>query len=65
MSKKVLKTRTQFTSTLRNDLYAELQEMSIKTDIPISRLLDRAVSNFMLMQLEQRVRNTFPPTEAP
>lgn len=43
MAKKVLKTRTQFTSTLRNDLYALLKKRSEETRVPISRLLDMAV----------------------
>lgn len=43
MAKKILKTRTQFTSTLETDLYRRLQQMSKETKIPISRLLDSAV----------------------
>lgn len=43
MAKKVLKTRTQFTSTLRNELYEYIREKSKETSIPISRLMDMAV----------------------
>lgn len=43
MAKKVLKNRTQFTSTLKNELYAMLKETSDRTSIPISKLLDSAV----------------------
>lgn len=43
MAKKVLKTRTQFTSTLENDLYDALRELSSTSKVPISRLLDEAV----------------------
>lgn len=43
MAKKILKNRTQFTSTLRNDLLERLKEQSTMTSVPISRLLDRAV----------------------
>lgn len=43
MAKKVLKNRSQITSTLRNELYDQLKELSNDTDIPISKLLDQAV----------------------
>lgn len=43
MPKKILKTRTQFTSTLENSLYNELKKLSEETKVPISRLLDEAV----------------------
>lgn len=43
MAKKVLKTRTQFTSTLKNELYDDLKALSGDTKVPISRLLDEAV----------------------
>lgn len=47
MGKKDLKHRTQYTSTLRNELYEELQRMSRETQVPISRLIDVAVGNFL------------------
>jgi hypothetical protein len=47
MAKKVLKNRTQFTSTLKNELLAELKEVSEETSIPISKLLDTAVAGFL------------------
>jgi vacuolar-type H+-ATPase subunit E/Vma4 len=43
LAKKVLKTRSQITSTLRNELYEEIKNLSDSTDIPISKLLDQAV----------------------
>lgn len=43
MAKKVLKNRTQITSTLRNELYEQIKQLSDNTDIPISKLLDQAV----------------------
>ncbi|MDK2600737.1 ribbon-helix-helix domain-containing protein [Bacillus stercoris] len=43
MAKKILKTRKQFTSTLRNDLLDDLKDLSDETKIPISKLLDEAV----------------------
>lgn len=43
MAKRILKTRTQFTSTLDNDLYKNLQELSRSSKIPMSRLLDEGV----------------------
>jgi len=42
MSKKKLKSRVQFTNTLRNDLYTLLDEYSEKTGITKSRLFDNA-----------------------
>lgn len=43
MAKKELKNRTQYTSTLTNDLYHELKKLSANSKVPISRLLDEAV----------------------
>lgn len=43
MAKKILKTRTQFTSTLENSRYKGLKDLSEQTDVPMSKLLDRAV----------------------
>lgn len=43
MAKKVLKNRTQFTSTLDNELYEELKKLTEETKIPMSRLLDEAL----------------------
>lgn len=47
MAKKILKNRTQFTSTLKNELYIDLKELSDKTSIPISKILDMAVENIL------------------
>jgi post-segregation antitoxin (ccd killing protein) len=44
MAKKVLKNRTQITSTLKIELNNQLKELSDETDIPISKLLDQAVT---------------------
>jgi hypothetical protein len=52
MAKKILKNRTQFTSTLKNELHEGLKQLSDETSIPISRLLDMAVEN-ILKQHEQ------------
>lgn len=57
MAKKELKTRTQFTSTLNNDLYAALKALSATTKIPISKLLDEAVVELV----EQRTGKQLPP----
>lgn len=35
--------RLRISSTLRKDLYKGLQQYSSETDIPISKLLDRAI----------------------
>lgn len=47
MTKKVLKTRTQFTSTLKNELYEALRALSKETKVPISRLIDEAVEGLI------------------
>ena len=47
MAKKVLKNRTQFTSTLQNELYEEIKQISDETKVPISRLFDEAVKLLM------------------
>jgi predicted DNA-binding protein len=47
LAEKILRNRTQFSSTLRNDLYESLQQLSKKTDVPLSKLLDRAVEAFL------------------
>jgi hypothetical protein len=47
MAKKVLKTRTQFTSTLKNSLHKDLRELSTESSVPISRLLDVAVRKLL------------------
>lgn len=57
MAKKILKNRTQFTSTLENSLYKGLQDMSKETNVPISKLLDCAVVPLVMghrMEMEQR-----------
>ena len=43
MARRILRTRTQFTSTLENARYQGLKDLSDSTDIPISKLLDKAV----------------------
>ena len=50
MAKKILKNRTQFTSTLKNELNDSLKELSVESRVPISRLLDEAVE----LLLEER-----------
>jgi predicted DNA-binding protein len=54
MAKKVLKTRTQFTSTLRNELYEALKELSDQSKVPISKLLDEAVEALLEVRQERR-----------
>jgi Ribbon-helix-helix domain len=43
MAEKILKNRTQFTTTLKNELYDAMHELSIDTGVPKTKLLDRAV----------------------
>jgi predicted DNA-binding ribbon-helix-helix protein len=54
MAKKVLKTRSQFTSTLKNELYDKLKELSDESKVPISKLLDEAVEALLEVRQERR-----------
>lgn len=47
MAIKILKNRKQFTSTLRNDLYEKLREYSKATGIPLTKLLDKALEEYL------------------
>lgn len=54
MGSKDLVTRTQFTSTMKNELYEELKQKSQESGVPISKLLDHAVSMYLLMDSTTR-----------
>lgn len=43
MTKRQLKNRTQFTSTLSNENYAALKDLADSTKINMSKLLDEAI----------------------
>lgn len=47
-----LKNRTRISSTLDNEIYKKLKQYSDKSDIPISKILDRSV----MMYLESVIR---------
>jgi len=47
MAIKSLKNRKQFTSTMRNDLYEKIREYSDKTDIPLSKIIDNAIDEYL------------------
>ena len=42
-----LKNRTAISTAIDNELYKKLKEYSEKTSIPISKLLDKAISLFL------------------
>ncbi|MCI1763629.1 ribbon-helix-helix domain-containing protein [Heyndrickxia oleronia] len=42
--------RIRFSSTIKKELYEALQKHSEKTDVPITKLLDRAVEQFLSKQ---------------
>lgn len=50
-----LKTRTPISNAVDTKLYEELKELSTKTMIPISRLLDRAIG-LVLKEYEKPTR---------
>jgi hypothetical protein len=54
MAKKVLKTRIQFTSTLKTELYEALRQHSTESRVPISKLLDMAVEALLEERQERR-----------
>lgn len=45
-----LKNRTRFSSTLENDVYKMLKDYSAKSDIPITKILDKAVLMYIRSQ---------------
>lgn len=47
MARKVGEPRRQYTSTMKTELYQSLQEYSFKSDIPISKIIDRAVEEYL------------------
>ncbi len=47
MPEPVLKYRTRFTSSLRNELVRPLKELAEETRIPKSRLLDEAIEDLL------------------
>ena len=47
MKDRGLKTRTPISSTLQNELAEKLQQLSGETMIPISKLLDKAVTQLL------------------
>lgn len=47
MSKPILKTRTRFTSSLKNDLMEQFEKFSEETRITKSKLLDEAVEDLL------------------
>ena len=48
MAEALLVNRTRFTSSLKNELIAQFDELSRKTRIPKSRLLDEAVEDLLV-----------------
>lgn len=43
MSYRELKNRTRISSTLDNDVYKILRDISRSTDIPVTKILDKAI----------------------
>ncbi len=42
-----LKNRTRISTTLDNDVYKMLKEYSSKTDVPITKIFDRAITAYI------------------
>ena len=47
MAEPFLKYRTRFTSSLKNELVPQFDQLSLRTRIPKSRLLDEAISDLL------------------
>lgn len=47
MAEPYLKYRTRFTSSLKNELVEPFDQLSVKTRIPKSRLLDEAIEDLL------------------
>lgn len=56
MAEKILKTRKQISSSIRNDLWDWIQEESAKTDVPISKLLDRSIESLIEKKVVEQKR---------
>lgn len=50
MPDKELKNRVRFSTTLSIDVERALKEYSKKTDIPVSKIVDKAISEFLNFQ---------------
>ena len=50
-----LKNRTRFSTTLDNEIYRKLKEYSRKTDVPITKVMDKAIAMYLqnIDKLEQ------------
>lgn len=42
-----LKNRTRFSTTLDNEIYKKLKEYSGKTDVPITKVMDKAIAMYL------------------
>ena len=60
MPEPMLKYRTRFTSSLRNELVSPLNRLSRETRIPKSRLLDEAIEDLL-----QKYGREVPPAREP
>ena len=47
MAVKDLRNRTQFSSTLKNEIFKKLRDYSNETGVPMTRVLDSAVSSYL------------------
>lgn len=47
MASKDLKTRTRICTTIDDNIYKALKEYSSKTDIPITKIFDKAITMYL------------------
>jgi metal-responsive CopG/Arc/MetJ family transcriptional regulator len=54
MAEPYLKNRKRFTSSLKNELYKQFDELAAETRIPKSRLLDEAIEDLIQKHHEEK-----------
>ncbi|MGD7047091.1 ribbon-helix-helix domain-containing protein [Rossellomorea marisflavi] len=60
MAKKVIRNRSQITSTISKEHHKLLRDISDQTDIPISKLLDKSVD---LLAIDMADKGLFVPED--
>lgn len=60
MARRRKEDRKTFTSTMKQELHSKLQEESERTGVPVSKLLDRAVDDYLQKQRLAELIKTHP-----
>ncbi|WEG18493.1 ribbon-helix-helix domain-containing protein [Alkalihalophilus pseudofirmus] len=54
MARKVVRKRSQINATINKELHEEIRNLSLETDIPISKLLDKAIEMLLNEMVEKQ-----------